>query len=160
MSDDCLALLDQREEIYGIPAYPGLRLYRDGLSYLLGDNGAHEPVAHYTDKRRVDIGKKAGGYCTEPQPLLRLYVIGDSSQSEEDRKILIEPLSTQDCFMALIRCAFRLDITDRHMLTRQFRFLERVASRVSVRRLIFPRDFNLLPAVQEAILKDLQDLDN
>jgi hypothetical protein len=46
------------------------------------------------------------------------------------------------------------------MLIRQFNFLQRVAFTVSVRRLIFPRDFNILPAVREAILNDLKDLDN
>jgi hypothetical protein len=42
------------------------------------------------------------------------------------------------------------------MLVRQLHFLKRLAAQVSVRRLSFPRSFNLLPAVQEAILKDLE----
>lgn len=87
-------------------------------------------------------------------------MIAEPLGSEENCSIMIEPLLHRDRFMALVRSAFRLDITDHTMLKRQFHFLERVASCVSVRSLIYPRDFNLLPAVREAILTDLQDLDN
>ena len=159
-SDDCLALVEQNPEIYGLPAYPGLRLWEDTLSCLFGGNGGHESVAHYTDKLRVAIGIEKGAYCKEPKPLKRLYDIVPSSEVEGKTDIIIEPLSKRDSFMALVRCAFRLDIMDHNMLTRQFRFLERVASTISVCRLIFPRDFKLLPAVREAILADLKDLDN
>ena len=36
VSDDCLALSEKDQEIYAIPAYPGLRLWDDALSYLFG----------------------------------------------------------------------------------------------------------------------------
>ena len=158
MSDDCLALLDKGGEIYGMPAYPGLRLWEDTQAYLFGDNGSHESVAHYTDKQRVPIEKKPGAYCVEPHPLRQLYAIAEPSEVKGRTDIMIERLSPRDRFMALIRCAFRLDITDRNMLIRQFHFLELIASTVSVRRLIFPRDFRFLPAVREAILNDLKIL--
>jgi hypothetical protein len=160
ISDDCLVLREKDEGIYGIPAYPGLRLWDDSLSCLFGDNDGHKPVAHYTHKRRVDIKNMLKTYCTEPRPFKRLYNIVASSEIEGKTDIIIEKLSPGNKFIALVRCAFRLDVTDRTMLTRQFHFLKRVASTVSVCSLIYPRDFKLLPAVREAILKDLQDLDN
>ena len=160
MSDDCLALLEKDQEIYAIPAYPGLRLWDDALSHLFGKNGAHESVSHYTDKRRVQLQKKLEAHCTESQPLRRLYAIADPSETERKTEIMIERLSPRESFMALVRCAFRLDITDNKMLKRQFYFLERVVSAVSIRRLFFPRDFTLLPALQEAILDDLIHGDN
>ncbi len=49
-------------------------------------------------------------------------------------------------------------------MTRIGKFLNlaagRVAAKVSVHRLIYPRDFNFFPAVREAILTDLQRMDN
>jgi len=160
VSDDCLALLEKNEEIYAIPAYPGLRLWEDALSFLFGDNNNHNSVAHYTNKLRLAIESKPGAYCVEPHPFRRLYDIAAPSKAKGGIDIIIESLSPKESFMALVRCAFRLDITDHAMLKRQFHFLERVASRVSVRRLIFPKDFNLFPDVREVILNDLQDLDN
>ena len=160
MSDDCLVLFEKDGNIYGVPAYPGLRLWESVLSYLFGNNGVHKSVAHYTTKQRVCIERIPRAYCAENKPLRVVYIVAPPSETEEKTDIVVEQLSPRDSFMELIKYAFRLDITDRNMLTRQFHFLKRVASIVSVRRLIFPRDFNLLPAVREAILSDLQDLDN
>ncbi len=160
VSDDCLALLEKDREIYAIPAYPGLRLWEDARTYLFSDDGDFKSVAHYTKKFRIDIERKPSIYCGKPKPLRRLYEIVNTSESREKTDISIEKLSPTDSFMALIRYAFRLDITDRHMLTRQFYFLKQVASKISVRVTTFPRDFRFLPAVREAILKDLKDLEN
>jgi len=160
VSDDCLTLMEKNKVIYAIPAYPGLRLWGDAFKYLFGNNGTFKSVAHYTNKRRLEIEKIEAAYCTEPQSLKRLYAIADMTEAKGKANVFIERLSSQESFMAFVKCAFRLDITDHHMLRRQFHFLERAASQVSVRRLTFARDFNILPAVREAILKDLQDLDN
>jgi hypothetical protein len=57
--------------------------------------------------------------------------------------------------MGLVKAAYRLDITDRAMLTRQFQFLSRVAERVPVKRLIVPNEFSALAEVRAAVLHDL-----
>jgi len=160
VSDDCLVLMEKNKGIYAIPAYPGLRLWGDALSCLFGDNGPHKSVAHYTEKRRVDIKNKKSIYSAEPQPFRRLYAIADQPESKEKNDIAIERLPSRESFIALVQCAFRLDITDHSMLKQQFHFLEKVVCKVSVRRLIFPKDLNVLPAVREAIVTDLKDLDN
>ncbi len=160
VSDDCLALQEKAQSIYAIPAYPGLRLWKDAEAYLFRDNGNKKSVAHYTSKLRVDIEENPESYSSEPKPFVRLYDIMNSLETDETSDIMIEKLSTRDSFMALVRCAFRLDITDQKMLVRQFHFLKRLATRVSIRRLSFPRNFNLLPALQETIIKDLESGDN
>jgi len=158
LSDDCLALEEKDGKIYAMPAYPGLRLWKDAADELFGEGRTHTAVAHYASKKQVDIEPKPETFCSEPKPLKRLYVIADPSESNGRTDIVIDPLGQRDSFMALIEYAFRLDITDKNMLTRQFRFFERVVSKVSVRKLTYPRDFKFLPAVREAILKDLEDL--
>jgi hypothetical protein len=160
VSDDCLPLQEKDQNIYAIPAYPGLRLWKDTEAHLFGDNGNKKSVAHYTSKVRVDIEERPESYSPEPKPFVRLYDIINSPETDETSDIMIENLSPQDSFMALVRCTFRLDISDQEMLVRQFHFHKRIAERVSVRKLSFPRNFNLLPAVREAIVNDLKDLDN
>jgi hypothetical protein len=160
LSDDCLALVEKDQNIYALPAYPGLRLWKDSASWLFGNEKAYNTVAHYTNKYQVEIETKKESFSTDPQLLKRIYNLFDTSEIGGKTDIVIERLSPRESFMTLVRAAFRLDITDRNMLTRQFHFLKRVASCVSVCRLIFPRNFNLLPAVREAILNDLKDLDN
>ncbi len=43
VSDDCLTLLEKNQEIYTIPAYPGLRLWDDAREHLFGENGSEVP---------------------------------------------------------------------------------------------------------------------
>jgi len=160
MSDDCLTLLEKGRNIYAIPAYPGLRLWRDARVYLFENNGAQKSVAHYTDKLRVDIERKPETYCEEPQPLKGVYIIGDSSEAKGKTNIVIERLSFKNSFIELIKYTFRLDITDVNMLKRQFNFIEQVVSTVPVNRLTYHRNFSLLPAVREAILNDLGNPNN
>jgi hypothetical protein len=160
MSDDCLSLVKKNKSVYAIQAYLGLRLWEDTATRLFGKGREYNSVAHYTNKHQIDIKPIKNFYYDGPQLLKRIYTIGSPSKENGKNNILIKRLSSKESFMTLVQFAFRLDITDRIMLKRQFHFLERVASRVSVRRLIYPRNFNLLPAVREAILNDLKDLDN
>lgn len=153
LSDDCLALETDEERVLGVPSYPGLRLPRDAATTLCGDTRSSLAVAHYTEKRRVGSGAPGPD---APVPLKGLYVLHPPSGQEEEAGIKIDPLPPRESFMELVRYTFRLDITDRAMLARQFLFCARVISRIPVRRLTYPRDFSLLPAVQEAILWDLE----
>jgi hypothetical protein len=156
LSDDCVPLVEQNQDIYAIPAYPGLRLWEDALECLFGNNGNRKSVAHYTTKQRVCVEKKDGAYCNEPQPLKCVYTLGEPSEIQKRDNIVIEALSLRESIMELVKCTFRLDITDRDMLKRQLGFLKKVVSTVSVRRLIFPRNLQLLPAIREAIITDLK----
>lgn len=160
MSDDCLALIEKSSKIHGMAAYPGLRLWGDSFKWLFGNGRPHRPVADYTDKQQVHITTKEHAIPAKFQRLKRLYAIADPSEIDAKKNIIIEPLSPRESFIALVRCAFRLDITDNDMLKRQFYFLERVVSSVPVRRLVFRRDFRVLPALREAILSDLEHGDN
>jgi hypothetical protein len=160
MSDDCLALIEKDGEFHGMEAYPEVRLWGDSFKWLFGNGRPHKPVAHYTGKQRVHITTKEQAIPAKCQPLKRLYAIGDPSEIDGKNNIVIEPLAPRESFMALVRCAFRLDITDNNMLKGQFYFLRRVVLTVPVRRLNFPRDFTFLPALQKAILSDLENGDN
>ncbi len=154
VSDDCLALREKNGKILGIPGYPGLRLWKDSYKGLFGNNCKSRPVAHYTTKRQVDIEANGPMFCNSPKPLVQIYDVVMNGKS----RIKIEPLSPREGFISLVKAAFRLDITDKKMLQRQFDFLQKVVSSVPIRRLSFPRDFSLLPAVQETIVNDLKDL--
>ncbi|MDH5202458.1 MAG: hypothetical protein OEZ31_04825 [Nitrospirota bacterium] len=158
ISDDCLPLIEQNQDIYAIPAYPGLRLRDDSLEYLFGNNGNHKSVAHYTTKKRLCIEKRVEAFCEEPQLLKRLYIIADPAETDGETEVMIEGFFPKDSFMALVKCTFRLDITDQKMLERQFHFLKRVVSKVPVQQLTFPRNLNFLPAIREAILADLKTI--
>jgi len=153
LSDDCLLLKDDPDRVLVEPAYPGLRLWDDGLEVVLGNTRSTLPVSHYTSKRRVSMRESDVMGCL---PLRRVYLLVGYEEGDPLTYPLIEPLSMRDAFMALVECAFRLDLTDQAMILRQMRVLERVAKEVPVKRLRIPEALGMLPAARELILQDLR----
>ena len=160
LSDDCLVLEEDNGRIFAIPAYPGLRLWEDTLESLREDHNPSLPVAHYTSKKRLVLDSPMSSFPKGSYPLIRIYSLVPSDVNDGNISLsstIIERISLRVGFMELIQTIFRLDINDRSMLVRQFGFLERIVSRVPVRRLHVPNTFSSLPAVREAILADLED---
>jgi hypothetical protein len=160
LSDDCLVLREDSGRIFATPAYPGLRLWEDALGALCEDADAPRPVAHYTSKQRLIPHGDLGEFPSGHYPLIGIYCLVRPTEMDDGSALtdpLIERLSCRDGFIELIPSVFRLDITDRTMLARQFRFLQEIVSHVPIRRLRLPNAFSSLAAVREAIIADLKD---
>src|SRR5207253_1964784 len=54
LTDDCLLLEEKGHEFSVIPSYPGVRLWDEASSALFGQVPFSGPVAHYTQKKRLD----------------------------------------------------------------------------------------------------------
>ena len=157
LGDDCLAIKEERG-FFAIPAYPGLRLWADSAEPLSTDWSDAPSLAHHTRKRRIWSAPAAERFPVRPVRLAVIYCLvreprndGAAQQSEP----LIEPLRANDVFLQLLSASFMLDITDRAVLTRNLRFIERLLGAVPVRRLRIPDGFSSLPRVREAVLNDL-----
>ena len=180
VSDDCLVLQnqqgeqgeqdqqdsqDQPNQIYAVPAYPGVRLWDDSLEAVHGPADQFPFVAHYAAKRRVMLAQRSSDFPLKAQPLAAIYVLLWPEEEEEiekehslpklSRLPRIEPLSCREAYTQLLPQLFRLDITDREMLKRQFDWLGRVVEQVPVRRLVVPDDLAALDRVRAAVLADL-----
>lgn len=153
ISDDCLLLKDDPDALRVEPAYPGLRLWQDGCEVFFGAAESTLPVSHYSAKRRVSIpeAEPIGGLS-----LLRIYSLVGYEEGTSLSDPAIEPLSMREAFMLLVESAFRLDLTDHLMITRQMRLLERIAKAIPMRRLRIPEDLEGLPAARELVLDDLK----
>ncbi len=163
--DDCLALEAAGTRILGAPAYPGVRLWDDSLHSIAkrrkpAGARALPRVAHYTTKHRAFEPESAASFPAAPQPLAAIYRIvrEPSGANGHPATPKIEPLSGRDAMVELVNASYRLDLANRHLLAREFRFLERVARSVPMRRLCVPDDFAALPAVRAAVLSDLARL--
>ena len=125
--------------------YPGLRLRPDPLVRQFGDATAFAPVSESTDKRRVT----AMGSPSGPLPLRRMYVL------ETGGEIRVEPLRGAAAFLALVSAAFQLHIDDAARSREMFEQVAALLDRVELRTLAYPRDYDRLPEVREAIVEDL-----
>ncbi len=154
--DDCLAL-SEGKAITALPGYPGLRLWDDSIRALGASSRNLKPVAHYTTKSRWQDHSRRADFCSTTRRLARIYLLERARSSKRAARVLIEDLAPGEALMGLVKAAYRLDITDRAMLTRQFQFLSRVAARVPVKRLIVPNEFSALSDVRQAVLHDLSN---
>jgi len=157
LSDDCLAIKEERG-FFAIPAYPGLRLWTDSTESLSTDWPDAPSLAHYMRRRRILSAPAAERFPTRPVRLAVIYCLVREPRNGGAAHPLeppIEPLRVDDVFLQLLSASFMLDITDRAVLTRNLRFIERLLGAVPVRRLRIPDGVSSLPKVREAVLKDL-----
>lgn len=157
LTDDCVVLDSRGRDIMAIPAYPGLRLWDDAITALFGSTGSYAPVAHYTPKQRFTAALSATPFCSSGVPLAGVYVLGTNADEHAPLASTpeIRPFSVREALMTLLSLAFKLDIQDHRMLTREFDFLHRLVTQIPVRRLIVPDSFATFPAVHAAVLHDL-----
>jgi len=161
LGDDCLAIKED-DVFYAIPAYPGLRLWTDSAQALSTDWSNAPAVAHYTSKRRILNAPAVGYFPVRLEPLTVIYCLARDASGNGLNGLpapAIEPLRPNEAFLQLLSASFMLDITDRSVLTRNLRSIERLVNGVAVRRLRIPNRFSSLPKVREAVLKDLGALD-
>lgn len=155
LSDDCLAIKEERG-FFAIPAYPGLRLWTDSAESLSPAWSDAPVVAHYTRKRRILNAPTIKSFPARPKRLAVIYCLArEASDNGGPSAATIEPMRPNEAFLQLLSASFMLDITDRAVLTRNLRFIERLLNAVPVRRLRIPDGFSSLPKVREAVLKDL-----
>ena len=85
-------------------------------------------------------------------PLSCLYVLGTSEIGATT-----ERFSQRDGLLALAEHLHRIDPFDSDLLAQEMSFLEAIVRRVPVRKLLYPRRFERIGEVAEAILRDFED---
>ena len=154
ISDDCLVLRGGEGSWTALPSYPGVRLWQSTAEKLVRDGAGTADVAHYTSKRRV-VDMDGLPFLTRPKPMRALFVLADDRPT-----ISFERLEASRAFMAWTEFAYNLDIADTNFLCRHFETVGQLAAEVPAYALYYPREFNSLPAVREAIMKHLEETDN
>ncbi len=154
LTDDCLLVEEQNGQLFGIPSYPGLRLWPDSISALFGNKSRLPRVAHYADKKRLTARDERLRFATEAAPLHKIYVLAGAQQTEHLMPT-IDQLSPRDAFIELITYSYRLRVSGHKRLNKEFERIGRAASSLAVCRLSSPKNLSLLAVVQDAILADL-----
>lgn len=120
-------------------------------SRLRDDSVAHMRLGG--SKHRI-YGKQVVTLPTERDevPLGCLYVLS-ASESE----VSTERLSLRDGLLALAEHLHRIDPFDSALLAKEMSFLEAIVRQVPVRKLLYPRQFERIAEVADAILRDFED---
>ena len=151
LSDDGLVIDAHDDGFLALPGHPSLRLWKDSEEAIVAGGIRMALPVQYTDKGRFLAGP-AMAYCRQPRPLRRVYFLGDGSAS----RLVIHPVGAADAVAEWLRHAFMLDVEEKSLLATHFDRLVSLAGHVEGYRLDFPRRFEMLDAVMEAILVDVQ----
>jgi hypothetical protein len=146
ITDDCLTIRPIADGFEALPAYPGVRLWRDSLQFLAPEAGDQPPVSHYTDKSRYASDDNLN-FAAGAVPLRRFYFL----ESATGGALEIAPIPGAEQVHQLMRCQFLLDSEDPWELDASFRIAAGLARSGICYRLSLPRDLTQLAACASRI---------
>lgn len=153
LTDDLLVI---KEEGHGILAYPGpprIKLLPE-IATLLGDRVTGAPLNPQTSKLVIPLEPYQAAQAAVP--LKTIYVLRPPAPGPQRTRVTIRTLSQRRACLELIASTFNPMVVEPARLKRQFDLAVRLARRIPVKSLTFPRSLATLPAVRRAILADVR----
>ncbi len=152
VGDDAIILATSSDTVTGQSVYPSLRLYRESISAVLGDRVESVPMAHYSDKQRLNL-PALQEFDGEPIRVGAFFFLIEDPSEDGVAAHAIAPALT--C-MGLIENGFALDADDADAAAKRFQAASQVVGAVQGYELSYPWDFDLLPEVHAEIAACLQ----
>lgn len=148
LTDDGLQLEKSANGYVIRPSHPSIRLWEDSSQALMPASTELALPVEFTPKSRFLAGNEVV-FCDTPRLLRAVYFLGEG----KTESILFEPVSGRDAMVELVKHSFLLDIEAREMLTHHFGQLVEMVKAPMFFRLDYPRQYDLLPAVREAVIR-------
>lgn len=148
LTDDGLMVESHSAGYQVVPSHPSIRLWEDSEEAIVAPETPTAPALEFTSKSRFLAGEKIL-FCDSSRPLKRVYFLGDGEASE----IKFERLAAAEALIALVKHSFLLDIEERELLAVHFDELSRLANLPIYYQLDYPRRFDDLPRVRQAIIE-------
>ena len=125
----------------------------DGLQLQSADDGyralpGHPSMRLLDDSRRALPDGDTPSFRDASCPVRYMYFLGEGIADSVD----IAPISGRDAMIELVRNSFLLDVEEKAMLAHHFSQLTKLVSQSIFFRLDYPRNFESLTAVREAVL--------
>ena len=146
LTDDGLLLTRKHGAYIAHPNRPYVRLRNDSEKGVFNEQFV-APVVASEEKNRVISGISLP-FADDACPLGELYILG----SGECENVVIEPLDPASAFCAYMGHSFILDVEDKALLKGHFGRLAELAESALCFTLDYPRRYEFLPEVSEAII--------
>lgn len=131
-----------------LPSHPSIRLWADSQDALVGGDAPSAPPVQFTRKARFLAGQDIA-FCDAPRPLRRIYFLGEPSEGP----IRFERLAPAAVLIGLVKNSFLLDVEAHDVLALHFDALSRLSALPLFFQLHYPRHYDALPQVREAIVQ-------
>lgn len=145
VTDDLLRLEVEGEHILAHPGPQRIKLLPEPAGLYMSESARGVEMNPGSEKLVIPLREE---HREETPALLHALVRLDWS---EDGELHLERLAGREAFLSLIAATFNIRIQTPERLARQFRFAEKVCSRVPLYRLSYPRDFAVVPRLREMI---------
>jgi hypothetical protein len=155
LSDDVVALAESNGSFYVHPAYPYLCLWPESVESLYGSAEALPQFSANYEKRCLSLGKQELQFAQQALPLAAIYILGER---RGDPAPLVEELTPQRAFLALVANTFATNTLDSEMRAKEFDILARVAPSVPIRLLCAHHDASRLPDLCDLLSTEAQKL--
>ncbi len=142
LSDDVVALAERDGSFLIHSAYPYLCLWPESVETLYGSAEALPQFSANYEKRCLSLRKQELRFSERALPLAAIYILGDR---RGDPAPLVEELTPQRAFLALVANTFAANILDSSMRAKEFEILARLAPSVPIRVLCAHQDAHRLP---------------
>lgn len=146
LTDDGLLLEEDAPGYRVMPSHPSIRLWKDSEDALIAPGAEMAPPLHYTSKSRFLAGERLA-FCERPLPLRRVYFLGGGAPGIEIRRL--EPA---EAVLEWVKHSFLLDIEEKPLLAGHFDRVAKLANRPIHYRLDYPRRFECLTQIRQAIV--------
>ena len=137
-----------------LPSHPSIRLWEDSQEALVGADAVTEPPLHFTSKARFLAGLDIA-FCDQPRTLRRAYFLGDGSAPVPT----FQRMSAAEALVEWVKNSFLLDVEEQPLLASHFDQVAKLANQQIYYRLDYPRHFEELERVRQAIVEHAQEED-
>ena len=148
LTDDGLVVENIAGEWRILPSHPSIRLWEDSQQALIAAGAPMASPLSYTSKSRFLAGNDIA-FCDQPRRLRCVYFLGPGVASG----LLFERLPAGEALIELVKHSFLLDIEERELLAAHFDELSRLTSLPLFYRLDYPRRYEMLAVVRQAIME-------
>ena len=155
LSDDVVTLAERDGSFFIHPAYPYLCLWPESVESLYGSPEALPRFSANYEKRCLSLGKQELRFAERALPLAAIYILGER---RGDPAPLIEELSPQRAFLALVVNTFATNTLDSGMRAKEFQTLARLAPSIPIRTLHAHHDARRLPDLCDLLGREAQRL--
>ena len=151
LTDDGLVVEAGNDGYLAFPSHPSIRLWQDSQEVLIPPETETAPALDFTSKARFLVGKNIK-FCDYPRPLRRVYFLGDGSAP----KLIFQRMTAAEAHIEWVKHSFLLDVEEKTLLAGQFEQVIKLARQPIYYRLDYPRCFDQLTHVRQAIVEHTQ----
>ena len=148
LTDDGLVVEPSEPGHRVLPSHPSIRLWDDSEAALIAPGTPTAPALAFTSKARFLAGEHLA-FCAEPRPLRRVYFLGDGSAPD----IAFRRLTGSEAMVEWVKHSFLLDVEEKPRLASHFGQVARLANEAIHYRLDYPRRYEALARVRQAIIE-------